>query len=62
MLTMQEVADYLRKSVATLRYWRHLATGPRGFKVGKEVRYWKSDVILWLLEQSEKDDRPQDPR
>lgn len=28
MLTMQEVADYLRKTVATLRYWRHLATGP----------------------------------
>ena len=29
LLTMQEVADVVRVPVATLRYWRHLGTGPR---------------------------------
>ena len=29
LLTIQEVADLVRVPVATLRYWRHLGTGPR---------------------------------
>jgi hypothetical protein len=30
--------------------------GPRSFKVGRHVRYWKADVVLWLTEQM---NRPQ---
>ena len=29
LLTIAEVADIVRVPVATLRYWRHLGTGPR---------------------------------
>jgi hypothetical protein len=37
LLTMQEVANVVRVPVATLRYWRHLGTGPRSFRIGRSV-------------------------
>ena len=52
LLSIGEVADLVRVPVATLRYWRHLRTGPRSFKVGRSVRYWRTDVLSWLEEQS----------
>jgi predicted DNA-binding transcriptional regulator AlpA len=52
LLSIGEVADLVRVPVATLRYWRHLHTGPRSFKVGRSVRYWRSDVLTWLEERS----------
>jgi len=48
-----EVADVLRVPVATLRYWRHLGTGPRSFRVGRGVRYWHIEVTSWLQSQSD---------
>ena len=57
LLTLPEVADLVRVPVATLRYWRHLGCGPRSFKVGRHVRYWRTDLVLWLTEQT---NRPQD--
>ena len=56
LLSMQEVADIVRVPLATLRYWRHLGTGPRSFRVGRSVRYWHTEVLHWLEEQSR---RPQ---
>lgn len=52
MLTISEVAEVVRVPVATLRYWRHLGTGPRGFRIGRSVRYWRTEVLRWLEEQS----------
>jgi predicted DNA-binding transcriptional regulator AlpA len=57
LLTIAEVADVLRVPIATLRYWRHLGTGPRSFRVGRGVRYWRHDVTDWLHQQS-RDDAP----
>ena len=31
MLTLDEAAALVRAPVATLRYWRHMGTGPRSF-------------------------------
>jgi excisionase family DNA binding protein len=56
MLTLQEACAYLRIPEGTLRYWRHLGTGPRSFKLGRHIRYWKTDLLLWLTEQT---NRPQ---
>jgi predicted DNA-binding transcriptional regulator AlpA len=47
LLTMQEVADVVRVPVATLRYWRHLGTGPRSFRIGRSARYWRTEVFAW---------------
>jgi len=52
LLSMQEAAAIVRVPVATLRYWRHLGTGPRSFRVGRSVRYWRTEVLRWLENQS----------
>ena len=52
LLSIDEVAALLRAPVATLRYWRYLGTGPRSFRVGRAVRYWRGDVLTWLHEQT----------
>ena len=52
LLTIQEVAAVVRVPVATLRYWRHLGTGPRSFRIGRSVRYWRTEVHAWLHQQS----------
>lgn len=52
LLSMAEVADLVRVPVATLRYWRHLGTGPRSFRIGRSVRYWRSEVHRWLEDQT----------
>ncbi len=52
MLTLAEVAELLRVPVATLRYWRHLGAGPRSFRIGRFVRYWRSEVVAWLDRQT----------
>jgi excisionase family DNA binding protein len=48
LLTITEVAQMLRVPVATLRYWRHLGAGPNSFRIGRHVRYRRSDVRAWL--------------
>jgi hypothetical protein len=55
LLTLQEVAVVVRVPVATLRYWRHLGTGPRSFRIGRGVRYWRTEVFTWLDDQANGD-------
>ncbi len=38
LLSLQEACTLLRVPEGTLRYWRHLGSGPRSFKVGRHVR------------------------
>ena len=51
LLTLHEVAELLRVPEATLRYWRHQHTGPDSYKVGRHVRYPRSEVQRWLRSQ-----------
>src|SRR5215216_5567638 len=55
LLTLEEVAVVVRVPVATLRYWRHLGTGPRSFRIGRSVRYWRTEVFAWLDDQANSD-------
>lgn len=48
LLTITESAEVLRTPVATLRYWRHLGTGPRRFRLGRRVRYRREDLHAWI--------------
>ena len=36
----------------TLRSWRRRRTGPAWSRVGKRVRYRRSDMVLWLEGQA----------
>ena len=48
LLTITEAAELLRAPVATLRYWRHLGTGPRSFRLGRRVLYRDDDLRGWI--------------
>jgi excisionase family DNA binding protein len=48
LLTITEAAELLRAPVATLRYWRHLGTGPRSFRLGRRVLYRRDDLRTWI--------------
>jgi predicted DNA-binding transcriptional regulator AlpA len=52
LLTTTEAAEFLNTPVATLRWWRHQGTGPKGFKIGaRKVMYKQSDLLAWLDKQ-----------
>ncbi len=51
LLTLPEVAEMLRASPDTLRYWRHIGAGPRSGKIGRRVVYREADVLAYLDEQ-----------
>jgi excisionase family DNA binding protein len=48
LLSAQELADYLEVPVKTIYTWRHRNTGPRGFRVGRHLRFRWCDVESWL--------------
>ncbi len=47
LLTIIEAAQLLCAPVATLRYWRHLGTGPTSSRLGRRVLY-RDDLHAWL--------------
>ena len=54
LLTIAEAAELVRAPVATLRYWRHLGTGPRSFRLGRRVLYRRDDLHNWIAQQRAK--------
>ncbi|MFI1160209.1 helix-turn-helix transcriptional regulator [Streptomyces sioyaensis] len=40
------------ESVETVYTWRKKRTGPRGFRVGKHVRYDPADIRAWVTQQT----------
>jgi excisionase family DNA binding protein len=56
LLTITEAADLLRAPVATLRYWRHLGTGPTSFRLGRRVLYRRDDLRSWIEDQHRRSD------
>ena len=53
LLTLDEVAEQLRISPATLRWLRHQGTGPEGFKIGRRVVFTQSAVEQYVAAQQE---------
>ncbi|MCR0986064.1 helix-turn-helix transcriptional regulator [Streptomyces albidoflavus] len=54
-LTPADLADLLGVPVETIYQWRRKDTGPRGFRVGRHLRYDPEDVRAWvssLLEEA----------
>jgi predicted DNA-binding transcriptional regulator AlpA len=57
LLTIEEVAEWLRKPKATLYKWRSTGEGPAGFKIGRDLVYRRSAVVRWLAECEAADGR-----
>jgi excisionase family DNA binding protein len=53
LLTIDDVAAYLRTPKKTLYTWRSAGRGPRAMKFGGNLRYRLGDVGAWLNEQYE---------
>lgn len=51
LMSVQELADFLDVPVKTIYAWRYHGHGPRGFRVGRHVRFRWRDVQVWLSEQ-----------
>ena len=49
----QEVSDYIRVPVKTLRYWRHFGKdfAPKFMKIGKRIYYSKEEINEWIKNQ-----------
>jgi hypothetical protein len=47
-MTTHELADLMRTSPESVRFWRHVGKGPRSFKAGRAVLYARHDVEEWL--------------
>lgn len=53
LMTLEEVAEMLRKSPAQLRWMRHAGTGPRSAKIGGRVMFRRGEVEEWIARQFE---------
>lgn len=47
-MTTEEVAELLRTSVETVRYWSNVGKGPKSFKVGRRRLYAAEDVQAFI--------------
>lgn len=47
---VDRVAAYLGVPKQTLYAWRHSGKGPKGFRVGKHLRWRAQTVVEWTLE------------
>ena len=61
VLTLSQLAAQLGVTVQTLYDLRSQGRGPRGFRVGRELRFRVSEVDAWLA-QLEADDAERHPR
>jgi excisionase family DNA binding protein len=56
--TPAEAADYLRSSTSTLAKRRLLKSGPAYVRIGRAVRYRKSDLDRWMNGSAEVSGHP----
>ena len=51
-MTVGQVAEYLGVPVATVYTWNSRDLGPTRLKIGRHVRYRRSDLDAWLDRQA----------
>lgn len=52
-LTPVDLADLLGVPIETVYQWRRKDTGPRGFRVGRHLRFDPEDVRAWVASRLE---------
>jgi excisionase family DNA binding protein len=48
VMSGQQVADLLQVSPRTIEEWRQTQTGPPWRRVGRHVRYVRTEVLAWF--------------
>ncbi|OJX68311.1 MAG: hypothetical protein BGO95_00960 [Micrococcales bacterium 73-13] len=54
LLGVAELADYLGVPPQRVYDWRLSGTGPRGYRIGRELKFPVSEVRRWLAERAER--------
>jgi excisionase family DNA binding protein len=52
LLTVEDLAAFLRVPTQTIYQWRYRNQGPRALKAGTLLRYNIKDVLEWLEERA----------
>jgi excisionase family DNA binding protein len=55
LLSVAQLAGRLQVPEQTLYGWRYKGEGPRAIKVGRHLRYRRSDVEKWLEEHEDRE-------
>lgn len=56
-MTTEQLAEYLTVPVNTIYQWRHRGTGPRAARVGRHLRWKRTDVDRWVEQQTDRSSR-----
>jgi excisionase family DNA binding protein len=51
LMTLTEMCELLGVSESTAYYWRQIGKGPKGARIGKNLRYRRTEVMAWVDEQ-----------
>ena len=51
LIDVHELAAYLDVPVKTLYAWRYRREGPPAFRVGRHLRYRRSDIQRWIQQR-----------
>jgi len=51
LIDVQQLADHLDVPVKTLYAWRYRREGPPAFRVGRHLRYRRSDIQRWIQQR-----------
>ena len=54
LMTIADLSMMLGVPIDTLDGWRHRGQGPRGYRVGRHVRFRRSSVEAWLEDQADR--------
>ena len=54
LLSVEQLSQWLQVPKQTVYRWRSFGGGPRGFRIGRHVRYAVSDVRDWLDTQRDR--------
>jgi predicted DNA-binding transcriptional regulator AlpA len=48
LMTLAELCEELSITEPTAYYWRQTGKGPKGARIGKNLRYRRADVQAWV--------------
>ncbi|WP_375389378.1 helix-turn-helix transcriptional regulator [uncultured Amnibacterium sp.] len=54
LLGVAELAEYLGVPAQRIYDWRLTGVGPRGYRLGRELKFPVSEVTRWLAERDER--------
>lgn len=55
LVSPAELAEFLGIPVSTICQWRYRGQGPRGYRVGRHVRFRWDDIEHWLASHADEE-------